>query len=103
LIKICTYYFQTRKTKKYIYINQKRNLAPKNVYTRSHLDPEPTIVTDNPEQLLRKKTIVEGSVSHTPFHKSFSFSGKLVTFQNPDFDTLFEQGLVRTKSDSFVT
>jgi hypothetical protein len=60
------------------------------------------IVTDNPEQLLKKKTIVEGSVSHTPFHKSLSFSRELVTFQNPDFDTLSEQILVRTRSDSFV-
>jgi hypothetical protein len=103
LIKICTYYFQTHKTKKYIYKNQKRNLAPKKVYTRSHPDPEPAIVTDNPEQLLRKKTVAEGSVSHTPFHKSLSFSGELVTFQNPDFDTFSQQSLVRTRSDSFVT
>jgi hypothetical protein len=103
LIKICTYYFQTHKTKKYIYKKSKRNLAPKKVYTRSHPDPEPAIVTDNPEQLLRKKTIVEGSVSHTPFHKSLSFSGEPVTFQNPDFDTFSQQSLIRTWSNSFVT
>jgi len=57
------------------------------VYTQSHPDPEPAILTDNLEQLLRKNTIAEGSVSHTPFHNSLSCSGELVTFQNPDFDT----------------
>jgi hypothetical protein len=53
--------------------------------------------------LLRKKAIAEGSVSHTPFHESLSFSGELVTFQNLDFDTLSEQSLVRKRSDIFVT
>jgi hypothetical protein len=60
-------------------------------------------VTDNPEQLLRKKTLAEGSVSHTPLHKSLSFSGEPITFQNPDLDTFSQQSLVRTRSDSFVT
>jgi hypothetical protein len=78
-------------------------MAPKKVYTRSHLDPEPAIVIDNPEQFLRKKTLAEGSVSHIPLHKSLSFSGKPVTSQNPDLDTFPQQSLVRTWSNSFVT
>ena len=77
-------------------------MAPKKVYTRSHRDPEPAIVTDNPEQLLRKRTMVESSVSHTSLHKSFSFSREPITLQNPDLDTFSQQSLVRTRSDSFV-
>jgi hypothetical protein len=102
LLKDCTYYFRTRKTKKYIYKKSKRNLAPKRAYNRSHPDPEPAIATDNPEQLLRKRTIVEGSISHSPLQRSPYFPEELVALQDLDFDILFEQSLFRTKSDSFV-
>jgi hypothetical protein len=66
LLKTCTYYFRISKAKNYIYKKQKRNLAPKRAYTRSHPDPEPMIATDNPKQFLRKKAIDEGSVRHNP-------------------------------------
>jgi hypothetical protein len=65
----------------------KRVLAPKKVHTQSHPKPEPAIVTDNPQNLLRKKTLDEGSVSHIPLHKSLSFSGKPIISQNPDLNT----------------
>jgi hypothetical protein len=71
-------------------------LAPKRAYTQSHPDPEPAIATDNPEQLLRKKTIVEGSVRHNPLQKSPSLPEELVAIQNIDFDIFFEQILFRT-------
>jgi hypothetical protein len=45
---------------KSIYKKEKIKLSPKRVYTRSHPDPEPAMATNNPKQLLRKKTIVEG-------------------------------------------
>jgi hypothetical protein len=67
--------------------NPKRVLAPKKVHTRSHPDPEPTLVVDNPEQFLKQKTLAPGSVSRIPLHKSPSFSGKPVISQNPDLDT----------------
>jgi hypothetical protein len=60
-------------------------------------------VTDNPEQLIYKRTIAEGSVSHTPLHKSLSFPGKPVTFQNLNSDPFSQQSLVKTRFDSFVT
>ena len=78
-------------------------MAPKRVYTQSHPDPEPAIATDNPKQLLRKKTITEGSGSHSLLHKSLSLPEELVTLQDLDFDMIVEQSLFRTKSDSFVT
>jgi hypothetical protein len=53
-------------------------MAPKRAYTRSHLDLEPAIATDNPEQLLRKNTIVEGSVRHNSLQKSPSLPEELV-------------------------
>jgi hypothetical protein len=52
--------------------------------------------------LLRKKTIVEGSVRHNPLQKSPSLPEELVSIQDLDFDIFFEQSLFRTKSDSFV-
>jgi hypothetical protein len=102
LLKTCTYYFRIHKTKNIYIYKSKRNLAPKRAYTRSHPDPEPAIATDNPEQLLRKKTIAEGSVSHNPLQRSPSLPEELVSLQDLDFDILFEQSLFRTKSDSFV-
>jgi hypothetical protein len=76
--------------------------APKRAYTRSYPNPKPAIATDNPKQLLRKKTIVEGSVRHNPLQKSPSLPEELVAIQDLDFDIFFEQSLFRTKSDSFV-
>jgi ribonuclease HI len=60
-------------------------------------------VIDNPEQLLRRKTLAPGSVSHIPLHKSPSFSEKPAASQNLDLDTFPQRSLVRTRSDSFVT
>jgi hypothetical protein len=60
------------------------------------------IATDNLEQLLKKKTIVEGLVRHNPLQKSPSLPEELVSLQDLDFDILFKQILFRTKSDSFV-
>jgi hypothetical protein len=78
-------------------------LDPKRAYTRSHPDPEPAIAADNPKQLLRKKTIAEGSRSHSPLHKSPSLPEELVVLQDLDFDRIFEQSMFRTKYDIFVT
>jgi hypothetical protein len=69
--------FRFIKLKIYIY-KSKRNLAPKRAYTRSHPDLEPAIAIDNPEKLLRKKTIPEGSVSHSPLQRSPSLPEELV-------------------------
>jgi hypothetical protein len=99
LLKACK--FQTHKTKKIYKIY--KNLVPKRAYTRSHLDLEPAIETDNLEQLLRKKTIAEVLGSHSPLHRSPSLPEELVALQDLDFDTFFEQSLFRTKSDIFVT
>jgi hypothetical protein len=78
-------------------------LAPKRVFSRSHLDPEPATAIDNPEKLLRKKNATEGSGSHSPLHRSPSLPEKLVSLQDLEFDISFEQSLFRTKSDSFVS
>jgi hypothetical protein len=77
-------------------------MAPKRAYTRSHPDPEPVIEKDNPEQLLKKKTIVEGSVRHNPLQKSPSLPEDLVSIKDLNFDIFFEQSMFKTKSDRFV-
>ena len=64
-------------------------MAPKRAYTRSHPDPKPIIAIENPEQLLRKNTIAEGSGSHSPLHRSPSLPEELVALQDLDFDTIF--------------
>jgi hypothetical protein len=61
-------------------------LAPKRIFTRSHPDPEPATTIDNPEKLLRKKTIMEGLGSHGPFHRPPSLLEKLVSLQDLEFD-----------------
>ena len=69
-------------------------MAPKKVYTRSHPDPEPTTAVDDPEKLVRKKNIVEGSRSHNPLHRSNSLPEKLVAIQDLEFNISFEQSLL---------
>jgi hypothetical protein len=78
-------------------------MAPKRVFTRSHPDLEPAIAIDNPEKILRKKNVAEGSRSHSPLHRSPSLLKKLVALQDLEFDISFEQSLFRTKSASFVS
>jgi hypothetical protein len=91
---------------KFVYINldflKFKVLAPKRIHTRSHPDPEPVTIVDNPEKLLRKRNIVEGQGSNSPLHRATSLPEKLVTIQDIEFDLPFEQSLFRTKSDSFV-
>ena len=78
-------------------------MAPKRVFTRSHPDPEPVIVIDNPKKLLRKKNTAEVFGSHNPLLRSPSLLEKLVSLQDLKFDISFEEILFRTKSDSFVS
>ena len=77
-------------------------LAPKRIHTRSHLDPEPVKIIDNPEKIIRKRNTAEGQGSSSPLHRATSLPEKLVTIQYIDFDLPFENILFRTKSDSFV-
>jgi hypothetical protein len=78
-------------------------MAPKKVHTRSHPDPEPSLVVDNPEQLLKRKTLATCSASHSPLHRSPSSSGKLSVFQNPDLDPIVPRNLGRTWSETFAS
>jgi hypothetical protein len=57
-------------------------MAPKRVFTRSHPDPEPVVVINNPEKLFRKKNTAEVSESHHPLLRSISLLEKLVSFQD---------------------
>ena len=78
-------------------------MAPKRVFTRSHLDLEPATSIGNLEKILRKKSIAEGSRSHSPLHRSPSLPEKLVSLQDLEFDISFEQILFRKKFNSFVS
>jgi hypothetical protein len=80
-----------------------RILAPKRIYTRSHLVSEPATAIDNPKKILKNKIVKEGLGSHSPLHRSPSLPEKLVALQYLEFDIPFEQSLFRTKSDIFAS
>jgi hypothetical protein len=77
-------------------------LAPKRIHTRSHPDPEPVKVVDNPEKLIRKRSLAEIQGSSSPPPRETSLPEKFVTIQDIQFDLPFEHSLFRTKSDIFV-
>ena len=74
----------------------------KRIHTRSHPDPEPVKVVDNPEKIIRKRSIMESQVCSSPPPRTTSLPGKFVTIQDIQFDLPFEHNLFRTKSDSIM-
>jgi hypothetical protein len=77
-------------------------MAPKIIHSRSHPDPEPITIVDNPEKLIRKRNIVEGQGSSSPLLSENFLPEKLITIMDIEFDLPFEHNLFRTKFDSFV-
>ena len=65
-------------------------MDPKIIHTRSHPDPEPVTIVDNPKNLIRKRNTTEGQGSSSPLHMATSLPEKLVTIQDIEFDLPFE-------------
>ena len=57
-------------------------VAPKRIHTRSHLDPEPVKVVDDPEKLIRKRSLAESQGSSSPPPRETSLLEKFVTIQD---------------------
>jgi hypothetical protein len=91
---------------KFVYINLDflnfKVLSPKRIHTRSHPDPKPVTIVDNPKKLIRKRNTVEGQGSSVPLQTATSLLDNLVTIQDIEFDLPFEKILFKTKLDSFV-
>lgn len=78
------------------------NLAPRNIYTRSHRDPDPPEVVNDLESLIKKKNLREILESNNPILRSHSLPEIFPTLEDIDSDLSFEFSLFRTKSESFV-
>ena len=75
-------------------------LAPKRIYTRANLDPNPPIVFENPERILRKSNSKVWKDIYQ-LYKSISLLAKGVeSIDEVIFDLKFEHTLFRSKSES---
>ena len=72
------------------------------IYARSHPNPKPAKVVDDPEKLIRKISLAESQGSSSPPLRETSLPEKFVTIQDIQFDLPFEHSLFTTKSESFV-
>jgi hypothetical protein len=77
-------------------------LTPNIIHSRSHPNPEPMKVVDNPEKLISKISLAEIQGSSSPPSRETSLLEKFVTIQDIQFDLPFENSLFRTKYESFV-
>ena len=78
-------------------------MAPKKIYTKKNLDPNPILeLVEDPEKLLRKKK------AHNDIGISLNRSTSLpkegvISVEDFEFDEKFELSLFRSKSDSDLT
>ena len=72
------------------------------IYTRSHPDPNPPTVVDNPENILWKNPKAGNSPTIRTIHRASSASEHLTVSQDPRSDLHHTKNLFRTKSQSRV-
>ena len=78
-------------------------LAPKRIYyTRSHPNPKPLVIVDDPEKSLRRSSILKSQGSNNPPHRADSLPKDFSTLQDIEFDLPFEHSLFITKSTNSV-
>lgn len=78
-------------------------MAPKKIYTRKNLDPNPIFeLVQDPKKLLRRKK-VQNDIGIS-LNKSTSFPKEgVISVEELEFDENFELSLVRSKLDSNLT
>lgn len=72
------------------------------IYTRAHPDPKPPKVVDNPQKLIRKRSLTESQESNNPLPRVNSLLESFSTVEDIEFDLPFEHSLFHTKVDTFV-
>ena len=77
-------------------------MVSKRIFTRSHPNPNPHAIVDNPEKILRKTPRSENPTINKPLHKAISLPENLATLQDIQFNLHFEQSLFKTKSHSWI-
>jgi hypothetical protein len=77
-------------------------MAPKRIYTRANLDPNPPEAVENPEKILRKSNSKVGKDTYQ-LHKSISLPAEGVeSVDEIAYDLKFEHSLFRAKSESHL-
>lgn len=77
-------------------------IAPKRAATRVHPDPKSTEIVDDPEKILKIKSLAKSQGSSSPPHREDSLPKYFLTMQDIYFDLPFEQSLFITKSANWV-
>jgi len=77
-------------------------MAPRNIYTQSHPDPNAPKVVNNPARLIRKKIFIESQASNYPLPRSNSLLESFITVEDIEFYLPFDHSLFRNKSESFA-
>ena len=75
-------------------------MAPRSIYTRRFLDPNPPKVVDNPERILRRSnTQADKGISH--LQRALSFPTESVkSFTSFDFDKETDQSFPTSRSET---
>jgi len=77
-------------------------MAPKRVYTKSHLDLEPPKILDDLEKLIRKRSFAESQGSNSALSRENSLPKNFVSIYDIQLELPFEHSLFMTKFESFV-
>ena len=70
-------------------------MAPRRIFTKSHPEPNPPGIVENPEKILRKTPRSESYNVSKPIHKASSLPENLKNLQDIQFDSHFEKKLVQ--------
>ena len=78
-------------------------MASKRIYyTKAHPDPQPAIIVDDPDIILRKNKKVESLGSSSHLIRANSLPKNLSSLEDIEFDLSFEHSLFRTKYENSI-